>query len=83
MPMTATGWLPWSVATRPAPTPLLIVHGTSDWLVPSAQAQALYLAAAQPKSLLLIEGARHAESVVVDRADLLMDGLARLLGSAR
>jgi pimeloyl-ACP methyl ester carboxylesterase len=66
-----------------APTPLLIVHGTGDWLVPSTQAQALYLAAAQPKSLLLIEGARHAESVVVDRADLLVAGLAKLLGSER
>jgi fermentation-respiration switch protein FrsA (DUF1100 family) len=64
-----------------APTPLLIVHGTSDWLVPSNHAQALYLAAAQPKSLLLIEGARHAESVVTDRTDLLLGGLTRLLGS--
>jgi pimeloyl-ACP methyl ester carboxylesterase len=66
-----------------APTPLLIVHGTSDWLVPSNHARALYLAAAQPKSLLLIEGARHAESVVTDRVELLLGGITKLLDSDR
>ncbi len=45
--------------------PLLIIHGTWDKKVPVAMAQQLYVAAPQPKSLLLIEGGEHNNSGAV------------------
>jgi abhydrolase domain-containing protein 17 len=39
--------------------PVLIVHGTQDQLIPFWHAQELYKAAAQPKTLLSIQGAGH------------------------
>jgi pimeloyl-ACP methyl ester carboxylesterase len=62
-----------------APAPLLIVHGANDWLVHPDHARALYAAAAAPKALLLLAGARHAESIVAERPDALLAGLTRLL----
>ncbi|HUV80226.1 MAG TPA: alpha/beta fold hydrolase [Candidatus Bathyarchaeia archaeon] len=45
-------------AVRNAP-PLLILHGSSDDVVPPAHAQKLYEAAPEPKRLEIIEGADH------------------------
>ena len=42
-----------------APRPLLIVHGTADDVVKVANARDLFQAAAEPKKLVLIEGAGH------------------------
>ena len=39
--------------------PVLIVHGSSDELVPIAHANAMYEGANQPKDILMIEGADH------------------------
>jgi len=41
------------------PSPVLIVHGTSDRLVPHRFSQALYEAARDPKKLVLVEGGSH------------------------
>ena len=45
--------------------PVLVVHGTSDRLVPSRFSEALYQAAHAPKKLLLIENASHNNSMWV------------------
>ncbi len=42
-----------------SPTPLLIVHGTEDETVPKACAERLFLAAEEPKKLVLVERGRH------------------------
>ena len=39
--------------------PILIAHGTADEIVPANHARRLYDAAAEPKQLLLVEGAGH------------------------
>lgn len=48
--------------------PVLVVHGTSDRLLPSRFSEALYQAAKSPKKLLLIENASHNNSMWVGDA---------------
>ncbi len=40
-------------------SPILVIHGTQDELIPLREGQALYDAASEPKDLYLIEGAGH------------------------
>ncbi|PYQ55953.1 MAG: hypothetical protein DMF78_00390 [Acidobacteria bacterium] len=66
-----------SLVHRIAPVPLLIAHGTADWLVPPEHARALFERAGEPKSLLMLEGALHAEYILVqDPEPLVMELLA-------
>lgn len=46
-------------------SPLLLIHGTWDTIVPVQMAQRLYAAAPQPKQLLLIDGGEHENSAAV------------------
>jgi len=62
-----------------APTPLLIAHGTGDWLLGTHHANDLYARAQEPKSLVLVEGAPHAEGMMVAHADRLVPPLLRFL----
>jgi len=50
---------PVEVIGRIAPRPLWLVHSTADERIPLAQAQRLFSAAGQPKSLWLVEGESH------------------------
>ena len=50
---------PVEVVGRIAPRPLWLVHGTADEHIPLVQAQRLFSAAGQPKTLWLIEGESH------------------------
>lgn len=50
---------PEAVIGRIAPRPLLLVHSTCDERIPLAQAQQLFSAAGQPKTLWLMEGESH------------------------
>ena len=45
--------------------PVLIVHGTSDHMVPSRFSESLYQAAPAPKKLLLVDGAGHNNAMIV------------------
>ena len=61
------GWQPVpeppdSAAARIAPTPLLVVHGDADVLLPVEHAHALYAAAGEPKWLWIEPGFGHAEN---------------------
>ena len=58
-----------------APTPLLIAHGLSDWLIPPSHARDLFARAGEPKSLLLIDRALHAENILVDDPEPLVGAL--------
>jgi uncharacterized protein len=42
-----------------SPRPLLLIHGTSDTIIPFQASQALFARAGQPKSLWLIPNSRH------------------------
>lgn len=66
---------PYRLVDRIAPTPLLIAHGTQDWLIPPKHARTLYERAGEPKTLLLIEGGLHAENILVDDAERLVGPL--------
>ena len=50
---------PVRVVEQIAPRPLLVIHGTEDRRITEAQVRELYAAAAEPKSLWLVDGASH------------------------
>lgn len=58
-------------------TPILVVHGDQDEVVPLEQARRLYAAANEPKTFYLIPGAHHNDTYVV--GDAYFDALARFL----
>ncbi len=49
-----------------AKAPMLFIHGDADDFVPTKMGEELYSLCGSEKELLLIKGAKHAESVVVD-----------------
>jgi uncharacterized protein len=74
--------LPWrppaslaGMVDRIAPTPLLIAHGAADFLIPPGHARALFARAGEPKSLLVIARALHAENMLVDDPEPLVGAL--------
>ena len=62
-----------------APTPLLIAHGTQDWLLGTHHARELFARATEPKSLLLVEGGSHAEGMMIAHPEALGGPLAAFL----
>jgi len=52
---------PLEVVANIAPTPLLVVAGTTDIVVPQYMSRAVFEAAREPKTFLSIEGAGHGE----------------------
>jgi len=68
--------VPSRLVGRIAPRPLLVVHGTDDWLVPVKHARRLHAAAGEPKQLALIERGLHAENMLADAPELLLATLA-------
>jgi len=48
-------------------TPILLIHGSADTFVPPFMLEELYEAAVCPKQKLLVEGAGHGQSPLVDR----------------
>jgi fermentation-respiration switch protein FrsA (DUF1100 family) len=62
-----------------APAPLLIAHGTRDWLLGTHHARELFARAVEPKTLLLIEGGSHAEGMMIAHPDALGDPLSEFL----
>ena len=75
------GSRPDATAIVPAisPTPLLIAHGTRDWLLGTHHAEDLYARAGQPKSLLLVEGGSHAEGMMIAHPEQLAKPLMGFL----
>lgn len=52
-------------------SPLLVIHGENDEIVPIKMGKALYERAPQPKTLYVIPGARHNDTYVVGKWDYL------------
>ena len=55
------GYRPLEAIAEISPTPVLVVHGTDDRIVPSHHGEALFAAAGPPKDLWLVSGAGHLE----------------------
>src|SRR5262249_48879316 len=64
-----------TVIDRIPPVPLLIAHGTADWLVPPDHARTLFERAGEPKSLVMLEGALHAEYILLQDPEPLVKAL--------
>jgi fermentation-respiration switch protein FrsA (DUF1100 family) len=60
-------------------TPLLVIAGERDSVVPAAFSRRLYEAAPQPKTFISIPGADHNDDELLD-GKLVIDALARFLG---
>jgi pimeloyl-ACP methyl ester carboxylesterase len=73
---------PSRVVAGIAPVPLLVAHGTDDWLVPVDHARVLFDRAGEPKQLLLIPGGLHAEYIVTTDPEALLAPLGRFFGEA-
>ena len=69
------------VVDRIAPTPLLIAHGSADWLIPPRHAEVLYARAGEPKSLVMIDRGLHAENILVDEPEPLFAALEEFFGT--
>lgn len=68
--------VPLGVVGRIAPVPLLVAHGSRDWLVPPKHARRLHSRAGEPKELVLVEGGLHAEYMLEDDPEPLLGPLA-------
>ena len=53
---------PEAVIGRIAPRPILIIHGTHDYLITPRHAERLYAAAGEPRMLWWAEGSQHAQA---------------------
>lgn len=67
----------YRLAARIAPVPLLVVHGADDWLIPPKHARLLFEHARPPKELALIPGGLHAENMLKDAPEPLLEALLR------
>lgn len=66
--LTATnGHSPGPVIARLAPTPVLIIHGTNDRVIPYGHGRRLYKAAASPKAIWTVEGGRHTDALITQK----------------
>ncbi|MCS6860049.1 MAG: alpha/beta hydrolase [Abditibacteriales bacterium] len=56
---------PLNEVARISPRPLLLIHGTSDFLITPTDSKMLHAAARAPKQLWLVPGARHTKAYQV------------------
>ena len=54
-------------AVRESRYPILFIHGTGDTFVPCEMTKEAYAACTSPKELVLVDGAEHGKSYLVDR----------------
>ena len=73
-----------AAAMRRCHTPVLFIHGEADTFVPTRMVHTVYDACAAPKTLLLVPGAGHAQSCIVDKPAYLaaVDRFAQSVGFA-
>ena len=71
----------WNVVARAhlvAPRPLLVIHGTTDVLLPPRYAQEVYDRAGEPKQLHWVETSNHVE--LYDQAPFVPEAIDTLCG---
>lgn len=62
--------------------PVMILHGTEDGVIPIAEARRLYAAARQPKEMIEVQGAAHADTWFGPARDRALAALAEWTSSA-
>jgi len=67
--VNVTGIRPIDVVKRIGPRPLFIIHCAGDTVVPPSHSQALFAAAAEPKSIWLLPGGGHIAARTLDPAE--------------
>ncbi|HBA85707.1 MAG TPA: hypothetical protein DCZ95_16620, partial [Verrucomicrobia bacterium] len=72
---------PGAVVQKISPTPLLLIHGTADQVIPYRHAQALFKKAREPKELWTIEGGAHTDALTT-HGDIYRKRLAEFFTSA-
>jgi len=60
--VVGNGYSPGKVIDRLAPVPLLLIHGTSDRVIPLHHGEQLFKKADEPKQFWVIENGRHTEA---------------------
>lgn len=64
---------PLAVVARIAPVPALFVHGAKDWLIRPYHSEQLWAQAGQPKQLVIVPEAGHAEKMFDEQPDEFRD----------
>jgi uncharacterized protein len=62
-PLVSDAYAPSGVIERVAPTPLLVIHGDADRVLPAAFGRAIYAQAHAPRELWLVPGGGHANTM--------------------
>jgi len=79
--VNVTGIRPIDVVKRIGPRPLFIIHCASDTVVPPSHSQALFAAAAEPKSMWLLQRGFHiAAATRAVRKELVVIAIGRVGG---
>lgn len=73
--------VPSRLIDRIAPVPLLVAHGSDDWLIPEKHARRLFDRAGEPKSLVVVNGGLHAENMLADDPEPLLTALLEFFRS--
>ncbi len=74
---------PEEAIARISPTPVLIIHGQADVIVPPHHAERLYRAAQKPKALWIVPDTGHIDALTrPEIRDQLVDYLDQVLGHA-
>jgi len=71
-----------SYVAKIAPIPLLLIHGTSDVVVPYSQSVRLLAEAGDPKSLITIEDGDHIDSMTRRHGKKYQDEMIAFFDSA-
>ncbi len=54
---------PLDVVSKISPTPVLFIHGSKDWLIKPYHSEKLFKNALEPKKIIIIQNAGHAEMI--------------------
>jgi len=74
-------FIPTKAIARISPTPVLIIHGENDSIIPPHHAKKLYQAAQKPKALWLVPNAGHIAALTrAEIRDRLVDYLDQAVG---
>jgi len=85
LPMGTRIGLPIKVASPLAvvnkiTSPILFIHGKNDWVIESRQSQILYEFANEPKKILILNSAEHAEALYWDKKNEFYTAVMDWLG---
>lgn len=67
--IVSSDYNPGDLVTKLPKVPLLIVHGTLDRTIPLSQAEKLFNAAHQPKTLFKVQGGGHTSTLIINREE--------------